>query len=274
MKYMHLNSSCPYAGLANMLMLQGHDTEDFKIALAIDLPSHIRYDSESGAFLSGFSLQSKKWFDLYLNPIGFTYIEQFWAKEELPKRLLPGMMLGLFIAPEQKHAVICSHADETHSVFINNKWAHTGEPETFRFTGAELQSRLPDTVAVGWLQSSAPQSVDFEHDYKESLETWLLLQEALHKFMSYRQSASAMRKQLNPLFRPLLLDGLTMAQLRGEKELTAELTTLQKTLLNVLRQNTPARLADHMDMGSLDRSIQLIMQHGTDAADKLLKNAR
>ncbi len=38
MKYMHFNSSCPYAGLANLLDLHGLDTEDYKIALEMGCP--------------------------------------------------------------------------------------------------------------------------------------------------------------------------------------------------------------------------------------------
>lgn len=272
MKYMHLNSSCPYAGLANMLMLQGHDTEDFEIALAIDLPSHIRYDKESGAFLSGCSLQSKTWFDLYLKPRGFTYTEKFWGNDEAMAQLAPGMMLGIFTAPGQKHAVICNGVDETGVTFINNKWEHTDEPETLCFTRARLREQLPDTVAVGWIQPSAPESIDPEPEYIESLETWERLRGELHLFMDQTRSPEAMRGQLNVLFRPLLLDGLTMAQLRKAEELTAQLTALQGTLLSVLKQNASARLSDHMDMAMLDNSISLIMKYAKAQRNRLKKH--
>ena len=38
MKYMTFNSSCTYAGLANMLMERGIDVEDYEIALEMKLP--------------------------------------------------------------------------------------------------------------------------------------------------------------------------------------------------------------------------------------------
>ena len=58
MKYMHFNSSCSYAGLANLLYSDGIDTEDFVIALAIDLAYLLVKD---GAFyLAGTMLQSKE----------------------------------------------------------------------------------------------------------------------------------------------------------------------------------------------------------------------
>ena len=37
-KYMTFNSSCSYAGLANMLLRYGVDTQDREIALAAKLP--------------------------------------------------------------------------------------------------------------------------------------------------------------------------------------------------------------------------------------------
>lgn len=244
-----------------MLMLQEYDTEDFQIALDMDLPSHIRYDGESGVFRSGFSLQSKEWFDLYLKPRGFTYEEQFLPKAEVPKQLQPGMMLGIFIAPEQKHAVICYGIDEGKVFFINNKREESEEPETLCFTCAELTERLPEAVAIGCVTPAQPTAVNWQPIYEESLQTWELLRRELHDFMSSLQTAERMRQQLNPLFRPLLLDGLTMAQLRKDAQLTADLTALQQALLDVLRQNVSARLADHIDMVLLNQSIDKISQH-------------
>ena len=271
MKYMHLNSSCPYAGLANMLMLHGHDTEDVQIALDIDLPSHIHYDEESGSFQSGFSLQSKEWFDLYLNPRGFTYTEQFWSRTEVTDRLQPGMMLGIFIAPGQKHAVICSGIDKSKATFINNKRKHTEEPEILCFTHEELTARLSETVAVGCIISAQPTAVNRQPIYEESLQTWELLRRELHDFMSSLQTAERMRQQLNPLFRPLLLDGLTMAQLRQDTQLSVDLTALQRALLDVLRRNVSVRPADHIDIALLNQSIDKISQHARNHLDNSKK---
>ena len=108
--------------------------------------------------------------------------------------------------------------------------------------------------------------------YAESLQTWTLLRNQLHEFMGHFQSSEVMRGQLNVLFRPLLLDGLTMAQLRKDQELTDKLIILQGALLNVLKQNVSARLSDHMDMTLLDNSIDLIMKHAETELNKLKKH--
>ena len=108
MKYMTFNSSCPYAGLANLLSFQGIDTEDRSIALKMDLPYLFAY--EDGQYLSGPMLQGAKWFNLYLRPIGFTFHENQLGREEAGPYLLahPPAMLGLRVTPKSKHAVICT----------------------------------------------------------------------------------------------------------------------------------------------------------------------
>ena len=268
MKYMHMNSSCPYAGLANMLMLLGRDTEDYKIALDMDLASHIRYDEETGVFRSGFSLQEKEWFDLYLKPRGYSYRETCWDKEEVLKNLRPGMMLGIFVEPERKRAVVCDAVEEGALTFLNNKWEQTEEAERLNFTPAELLERLPEQVTVGYIEPAKAETVDLRPVYAESLLTWKLLREKLRIFMEQTQTAKAMRGQLNVLFRALLLDGLTMAQLRKDEVLTEKLTALQGQFLGVLRQNIPARLADTVDMALLEEAVDLICQHAEAACQK------
>lgn len=57
MKYMHFNSSCSYASIANLLYLKGIDTEDSVIAKAINLPYILLKDG--GTYLAGPMLQSK-----------------------------------------------------------------------------------------------------------------------------------------------------------------------------------------------------------------------
>lgn len=81
MKYMTFNSSCTYAALANMLEKKGIDAADYEIALEMKLPFFIG-KSEEG-FSSDPLLQSKKWFDLYLNPRGLELVEDWVDKKEM-----------------------------------------------------------------------------------------------------------------------------------------------------------------------------------------------
>ena len=69
MRYMTFNSSCSYAGVANMLEYHGILVTDRQIALDMDLP--FLFSDEGGVYAAGPMLQSAKWVELYLKPLGF-----------------------------------------------------------------------------------------------------------------------------------------------------------------------------------------------------------
>lgn len=70
---MSFNSSCSYAGLANMLEYYGIETEDRQIALDMGLP--FLFSKEENAYSAGPMLQTAEWFHLYLKPRGFRMTE-------------------------------------------------------------------------------------------------------------------------------------------------------------------------------------------------------
>lgn len=121
MKYMTFNASCSYAGLANLLDWYGVDVEDRVIALKIELP--YLFAREGRRYLSGPMLQGAEWFDLYLHPIGFTFIERRLERAEVCSFLKdhPPAMLGLRVTPESKHAVVYTGGRGGEYCFINNK---------------------------------------------------------------------------------------------------------------------------------------------------------
>ena len=67
-KYMTFNSSCSYAGLANMLLRYGVDTQDREIARDMKLPFLFAYEEDE--YRAGPMLQGAQWFNLYLHPRG------------------------------------------------------------------------------------------------------------------------------------------------------------------------------------------------------------
>ena len=73
MVYMTFNSSCSYAGVANMLAQYHFAVDDRTIAMDMRLPYLFTY--EDGIYMAGPMLQSADWFNLYLNPVGFHMIE-------------------------------------------------------------------------------------------------------------------------------------------------------------------------------------------------------
>ncbi len=214
MKYMHFNSSCSYAGLANLLELRGVDTEDYQIALDMGLPYFLRYEEASGAYRNGPMLQSAEWFDLYLKPRGFLYLERFMEKRE-----------------------------------------ESEEPDNLLLTGEECAERLPEQVVVGWLEVCEPQQAEIKPYLEDALKNWEALRSMLQEFACKVQSPQALKESMNRLFRPLLLDGLSMAKLLQEKELEECLAGLQKQFLGIVRSNEAVKLSEKLDCEKMNWAI-------------------
>ena len=255
MKYMHFNSSCSYAGLANLLELEGVDTEDYRIAGEMYLPYFLSFDVESGYYQAGPMLQSADWFDLYLLPRGFRYVETRFPKEQLCDYLNGASMLGLRVSEGAKHAVVFLKKSGEIYRFLNNRRENSLEPEMLELTGDELRERTDETVVVGHLENCKAQSVDFRPVMEKSVCLWKQLRTELHLFCGQPQSSEDLFASMNRLFRPLLLDGLSMMQLLGQVELTAMLQLLQGQYLNGLKQRKELCLAAYMDMDMLDKAI-------------------
>ena len=77
----------------------------------------------------------------------------------------------------------------------------------------------------------------------------------LQEFISKEQGPQALKKSMNRLFRPLLLDGISMAKLLKEKELEECLTRLQKRFLSMVRINEAVKPSEHLDSGEIDKAI-------------------
>lgn len=259
MKYMHFNSSCSYAGLANLLTLQGKETEDYQIALDMGLPYFLRCDETSGAYLNGPMLQSAEWFDLYLKPRGFRYVERFLEKQEAVEQLCSGSMLGLQVTPKSKHAVIFLGRENDVYKFLNNRREDSEEPEYLLLSKQECLERLSEQTVVGYLESCDSETVDIKPYLEEALRNWENLRVELQKFVCEVQSPQTMKEAMNRLFRPLLLDGISMAKLLEEKELVECLTQLQKQFLGMVRKNEAVQPSKQLDSGEIDRAIDKFM---------------
>ena len=255
MKYMTFNSSCSYAGLANLLSFQGIETEDRAIALQICLP--YLFDREDGRYLSGPMLQGEKWFNLYLRPRGFAFIERELGREEAISYLQAHFpaMFGLHVTQASKHAVICTGIRGEEYCFLNNKHQTSPEPETFSLTEPGLFSRLDETVTVGILEKAEPVSVDLRPHMERSLDTLRSLQSDIVSFCSRQQSPAAQQQAMETLFRPILLDGVTMLELLEKERLASSLRTIRTQFMETAKENCPAVLASQLDMPLLAASM-------------------
>jgi len=114
-------------------------------------------------------------------------------------------------------------------------------------------------VVVGYLEPCEAKCINYTSYYDEAVRTWESLRERLHRFMDEVQSVDVLRESMNQLFRPLLLDGLTMMQLLEEEQLVLMLRDIQNRYLEQLRKNQPLRLADYMDCAMIDKAIDHIV---------------
>lgn len=237
MKYMTFNSSCSYAGVANMLEQYGVDTSDRSIALAMKLP--YLFSCCDGVYLSGPMLQKAEWFDLYLNPIGYRLVEKQICSQEIVDYLKEQKtaMLGIMTERNGKHAVVYTGTKSDLFVFLNNKWEEDESPSEIRLTADELKQRVEPMVVVATLQQTPAKSVDFTDRLKTSISVLQANLADIIEVCNTQETVANLRLKLNTLFRPLFLDGITMLNMIGETVLAKEFTSLQQELLSALRQD-------------------------------------
>lgn len=255
MKYMTFNSSCSYAGLANLLSFYGVNTEDRKIALEMGLPFLFEY--ENGCYLSGPMLQSEKWFNLYLKTIGYTMTEKEVDKEQICAYLhnLQYAMLGIHVSERNKHAVIYTGMKDGKFCMLNNKWEHADEPDTLLLSEQELLQRVDEIVMVAVLDETACETVKTESLLEHSVSVLQALGKDIATFCSQEKSAMDIRLSMNTLFRAILLDGLTMLDLIGESTISPKLKIVQGQFMNAVKENKPLQLDKRLDIPMLNAAI-------------------
>ena len=232
-KYMHFNSSCSYAALAAIMELNGVDTEDYKIALELKLPW--LFSKEDGGYCSGPMLQGAKWFNLWLAPRGYRMVEELLARERLCEylRTHKPAMLGVQ-APQGKHAVVFTEFDGTYR-FINPTRENSGERTELRLAEEELLSSVDRETMVGVVVSAKTEPQALTPYLRDSLSAMRENYAAIEAFVAKNHGPSDYFPVMDSLFRPLLLDGITMLELAGETALAQSFTTLQKQFMAFLR---------------------------------------
>lgn len=258
MKYMTFNSSCSYAGVANMLERYGVDTDDRSIAMGMKLPYLFAY--ENGVYLAGPMLQSAEWFNLYLNPIGFEMSES-----ELPAAQVTAYlkqqktaMLGLQIDRTGKHAVVYIGNKNGKFVFLNNKWEHADAPEQIMLTDAELMAQIGHSTVIATLKPTLPREAVLEDRLIHSGNVIRQNLAEIRELCSREETVGAILSKRNTLFRSLLLDGITMLNLLGKTALAERFTEVQRQFLGALRQESSACiiLADYISIDALTAAAE------------------
>lgn len=234
MKYMTFRSSCAYAGVANLLEQYGVDVRDRDLAMGMHLP--LLFDEQDGSFLAGPSMQSAAWFNLFLNPIGFQMEERCLPHSDIPMLLQGGeaYMLGIAVSPQDKHAVISRGMRDGKYLFLNNRWEHTEEPDALLLTEPELLARLDAAVMTARLVPCEKQTVDVRGHVLHSLQVLARLRREICRFCGTEQTKESLLAAMDPLFRAVLLDGVTMLELAGQQALMQKLISVRTELLQAI----------------------------------------
>lgn len=267
MKYMTFNSSCAYAGVANMLEQYDVDTDDRSIAMGMKLPYLFSY--ENGTYMAGPMLQNAEWFNLFLNPKGFEMCEIELPAEQVADYLKKQKtaMLGFQVDKNNKHAVVYIGSHDGKLVFLNNKWEHDPALAQFQLADTEILNHIGSSVMISTLKQTSPKEVSLNSKLADSVSVIRRNLAEIKAVCTRRETVGALRSMLNTLFRPLLLDGITMLGLLGEAELAGKFSHIQKSFLNVLWQdpNTTVVLGDYVSTTDLENAvdgyIMLIMRN-------------
>lgn len=257
-KYMTFNSSCSYAGLANMLLRYGVDTQDREIAMDMKLSFLFAY--EEGEYRAGPMLQGAQWFNLYLHPrcLEMREIEVPAQSVAAYLRRQRTAMLGVRQIENGKHAVVYIGNKQEKLLFLNNKWERADAPTQLLLTEQALLSYLDDKVIIATLAHVPPCTEDIVSRMRRSIT--VLQQNAREICMLCQETmpVAALRSRMDSLFRALLLDGITMLNLLGEGDLVARLLPLQRGLLNAVRNEpeTCVSLGDYLSPDALTAAVQ------------------
>lgn len=267
MKYMTFNSSCSYAGVANMLEQYGVETNDRNIALAIKLPYMFSYGD--GVYLSGPMLQSAEWFNLYLNPIGYELLEEVISADKIVDylKLQKTAMFGIKTGNTGKHAVVYIGTESDMLVFLNNKWEKEDSPCEIRLTEDELKQKIEPEVVVATLQEITPKAANFTDKLQNSINVLQANLTDVIELASTEETVANLRLKLNTLFRPLFLDGITMLNMIDETGLAQEFANLQQELLSALRKepHTSICLKEYVSISKLQASTKMYVELITNA---------
>ena len=231
---MHFNSSCSYCAVAYILSSFNIEVEDTDIALKIGLP--YIFAIEKGEYLSGPMLQSSKYFNLFLNPLGLILEEHRVNKQELLNAIgnKNNVMLGIKTDFGKHAVVLLSHTNGMYR-FFNPTWEGSNQDTIFNLSKEDLLSRVDEEITIGEIKHSKKKIVNLKNIYRESITNLEKYEKDILYFIDGNSDKEEYQKQLNILFRPLLLDGLSMMALIDNDKISKTMKEAQTNLLDFIR---------------------------------------
>lgn len=266
MKYMTMPALEKLAGVAAMLELFGHDTDDRTIALGMNAPWLFMKEGEQ--YFAGSSLDQPRWIDLYLRPLGFHMTEIELPKENVPAylRTRKTAMLPMAITKDVTHPVVFTGYAGGRYALSNVKAQDSSEPDAFSMSRPMLMRRLTEQVTVFSLEECPPREVDFISLFRASLDNLVAYQEDILEAIQHTVTREELAFLGERLLHALVQDMLPMAQLTHDAELTYELRLLQHDYRHIFTRNSPntVLLKEKLPRGSICRCIAWLRESITD----------
>lgn len=236
MKYMSFTASCSYCCLANLLEMFGVEKEDRDIALEMGLPYLFSRDGESGSYLAGAMLQGKDWFNDYLNSIGFDFFEDMVEKEQTIRHLEEHIpcMVGLK-GDFGRHAMIFKGHQNGEYRFMNPHREGDGQPDEVVFSEGALLEALSEVNAVGYILPGKEPVKPDRSAFQSSLSWLRRWRDEIREFCGQPRTRAEIMAAVDPLFRPLAVDGLAMMELIGEQALAEGFRIFQQQAMALFR---------------------------------------
>lgn len=167
-------------------------------------------------------------------------------------------MLGVHLHGQDRHAVVYTGMRSGRAVFLNSRHPESDEPDALCYTQDELLARLDDRCMVATLARCEAQEVCHAPLLEQSLVCLRALTDEVDAFCAAPRSRAELTAAVNPLFRPLLVDAVTMLTLIGEDEVRTALEQVRQTYMPVVfgAKEDGVVLADRLPMQTLHRAIQ------------------
>ena len=108
----------------------------------------------------------------------------------------------------------------------------------------ELIAAIDTPGTIGCLRRTAPQNVNLHAVWEASIPVLRQNVAEIAAFASTSHAPDAYMEALNRLFRPLLLDGITILELAGEITFSTQLRELQTALMRFMRTDRSGILAE------------------------------
>jgi len=237
-KYQTFNSSCAYAGIANLLSQLNVEVEDRDIIIGSNAAFQLLYNELDNQYLAGYRVQGKRWFNYYLNPIGYDYKEFECTIDEYLSLLKDGFqshLIGLWLGKAERHAVVYEGSHSNNFKYLNNKPQASSDSDYIVFNEDELRQVTKQTLVYGYIEKSDAQYYSFDKSYFE---------QTLINIEKYKKLILANIEVVKPysihliekdtIYRTLFLDLQSMIEILDYHALSKKILEMRAKYLNGL----------------------------------------